>query len=142
MRDAPKHIRKLLRQHAGMAHEEELRRALLPLADDFDRWRRSEIDSLELNERIHRFQDGPARKLWLRYNEGMPELSVSYAIHYGILNRKRVPAELLEHLANGFAFWRDQDRSSEEARMGGEDGDEGRIRGPKPLHGMHRRRGT
>ena len=33
MADVPKHIKRLLREHAGAAHEEELRQALLPVSE-------------------------------------------------------------------------------------------------------------
>jgi hypothetical protein len=35
MEQPPKRIRRLLREYAAQAHEEELQRALLPLAADF-----------------------------------------------------------------------------------------------------------
>jgi hypothetical protein len=38
MADAPKRIKRLLREYAGAAHEEELRRALLPVSEAFGRW--------------------------------------------------------------------------------------------------------
>ncbi len=98
MPDLPKHLKRLLREHVALAHEEELRRALLPLADDFERWRRGEVSSGELSERIHEFHQGPAREIWKAYNYGSPALSVAYAIHSGILRREQVPAELLEIL--------------------------------------------
>ena len=39
---------------------EELRRALLPLAEAFKRWEHSDLDSGELSDLIHRFHQGPA----------------------------------------------------------------------------------
>lgn len=39
MSEYPKHIKKLIRYYATLAHEEELRRALEFLAAKFDEWR-------------------------------------------------------------------------------------------------------
>ena len=36
-RDLPEPLKRLLRKHAGIAYEAELRAALLPLADAFDK---------------------------------------------------------------------------------------------------------
>src|SRR5262249_62135187 len=80
MADVPKHIKRLLREHAATAHEEELRRALLPISEAFGRWARSELGSGELAEIIHRFHQGPARELWVRYNTSPLEMPVAFAI--------------------------------------------------------------
>jgi hypothetical protein len=62
MRDIPKQIKRLLREQAMLAHEEELRRALLPIAAAFEEWKKGEISSGELSIRIHEFHQGPSRK--------------------------------------------------------------------------------
>ncbi len=79
------------------AHEEALRRALLPLAAAFEQWRAGELRSRELSERIHRFHDGPARELFNTYH-GTREFAVAHAIVSGVLDRSHLPAELLEAL--------------------------------------------
>ena len=94
-----------------MAHEEELRRALVPLAEAFGRWARGEVGSGELTERIHEFHQGPARSLYLRYNGGYLEMQVAHAVVTGILDRSRIPGELLEHLAGALSFY-EADRAS------------------------------
>ena len=43
MADAPKRIKRLLREYAAAAHEEELRRALLPVSEGFKRWERRSL---------------------------------------------------------------------------------------------------
>ena len=55
MAETPKRIKRLLREYAAVAHEEELRRALLPVAEAFRRWEGKELDSGELSEIIHKF---------------------------------------------------------------------------------------
>jgi hypothetical protein len=112
-----KRIKRLLREHATTAHEEELRRALVPLAAAFDRWSRDEINSFELSNLIHDFHQGPSRDLFARYTTRPHDLPVAYAIVSGIINRGDVPPELLEHLAAAITFSTDV-RTDEDAPSG------------------------
>ena len=105
MADTPKRIKRLLREYAGAAHEEELRRALVPIAEAFKRWERRELGSGELSEIIHAFHQGPARELYVRYNTPRLEIAVAYAITAGVLERQTIPAELLDHLAGPLRFY-------------------------------------
>ena len=105
MADASKRIKRLLREYAGAAHEEELRRALRPVAEAFRRWERGELGSGELSETIHRFHQGAARDLYVRYNTARLEMVVAYAITAGILDRRVISAELLDHLAGPLQFY-------------------------------------
>lgn len=104
MGDIPKRIKRLLREYAAAAHEEELRRALLPLAEAFKRWEQGGLGSGELSELIHRFHQGPARELFLRYNSPYLVASVADAVAAGIVDRSAVPRELLAHLAGMIEF--------------------------------------
>jgi hypothetical protein len=104
MADAPKRIKRLLREYAAAAHEEELRRALLPVSEGFKRWERGELGSGDLSEIIHQFHQGPARDLWARYNTPHLETVVAFAITTGVLGRNTIPGELLEHLAGAMRF--------------------------------------
>ena len=65
-----KQLNKQLRLIIGQAYETELERELDALEAEFRRWRSQEIDPFELEARIHRFHNGPARKLWSTYVEG------------------------------------------------------------------------
>ena len=105
MKDTPKRIKRLLRKYAGAAHEEELRRALLTLAEAFKRWEHGNLASGDLSEIIHHFHQGPAHDLYVRYNTARLELAVAYAITTGILGRQTIPAELLGHLAGPLQFY-------------------------------------
>ena len=111
MRDLPKRVKRLLREQAAIAHEEELRRALVPLAEAFGRWARGDVGSGELTELIHTFHQGPARDLFLRYNDSHLEMQVAHAIVTGVLDRAKIPGELLEHLARALSFY-EADRAS------------------------------
>lgn len=110
--ETAKRIKCLLRQYAAAAHEEELRRALLPVAEGFKRWERKELDSGELSEIIHSFHQGPARDLWGRYNTAHLEMAVAFAITTGVLNRDAIPSELLDHLAGPLRFYEAERTSS------------------------------
>src|SRR5262245_140177 len=116
MTQTPRRIKRLLREYAAAAHEEDLRRALLPVADAFKRWERQELDSGELSEIIHKFHQGPARDLWSRYNSGHLEMAVAFAIMTGVLKRDTIPGELLDHLAGAIRFYEEDRATSEEDR--------------------------
>ena len=105
MAETPKHIKRLLRAYAEAAHEEELRRALVPIAEAFERWERRELGSGEMSEIIHAFHQGPARELYVRYNTPRLEIAVAYAITAGVLERQTIPAELLDYLAGPLRFY-------------------------------------
>lgn len=108
MAETPKRIKHLLCEYAAAAHEEELRRALLPVAEAFKRWEGEELDSGELSEIIHKFHQGPARDLWVRYNTTHLEMPVAFAITTGLLRRDTIPAELLDHLAGPMRFYAEE----------------------------------
>src|SRR3989442_2405324 len=105
MAETPKRVKRLLREYAAVAHEEELRRALLPIAEAFKRWERAELDSGELSEIIHKFHQGPARDLWVRYNTAHLEMAVAFPITTGLFSRETIPAEMLDHLARPLRFY-------------------------------------
>jgi hypothetical protein len=112
MSDTPKRIKRLLREHAGKAHEEDLRQALVPLAEAFKRWGRGELDSFDLSGLIHEFHQGPARQIYVRY-DGSSAPAVAGAIVAGILKRNEVPAELLEYLSGLIKAFEDVPPESE-----------------------------
>lgn len=108
MTETPKRIKRLVREYAAAAHEEDLRRALLPVAEAFKRWECKELESGELSEIIHKFHQGPARDLWGRYNTAPLEMAVAFAITTGVLSRDGIPAELLDHLAGSLRFYEEE----------------------------------
>jgi len=114
MTDIAKRVRRLLRECAAAAHEEELRRALLPIAEAFKRWEQGELGSGELSELIHRFHQGPARELYVRYDTNQLEAPVAYAIVRSVLDRKAVPPKVLDHVARMIRFY--EERASGAAR--------------------------
>ena len=111
MAEISKRLKRLLREYGGKAHEAELREALAPLAEAFKRWERGEIDSFELKDMIHRFHQGPAREIWLRYDSRLLEPQLAHAIASGLIDRTTIPAELLNYLAKDIDFYEDQRKS-------------------------------
>ncbi len=107
-----KKVKRLIRECAAAAHEAELRRALLALADAFKQWERGELDSFALSELIHRFHQGPARQIWVRYATGHLSPAVAYAIATGALDRAAVPAEVMDHVAGLIEFYESQNEES------------------------------
>ena len=103
MQEIPKRIKRLLREQAGLAHEEELRRALVPLAEAFNKWNNGAVSSGELSILIHEFHQGPARELFNKYNNTWLNLAIAQAISSGVLEKERVPQELLDYLATAIA---------------------------------------
>ncbi len=119
MPDYPKAIKKLLRHWVGEAYERELHRELQRLDERFAAWRRGELGSGELAIELHEFDQGPARELHGRYNDGPQDMNAAYAIVTGILGEHEVPAELLEALARPLAFYGDL-KQHKEPRYPGE----------------------
>jgi hypothetical protein len=113
MTEIPKRLKRLLRTWAGEAHEEELRRALVPLAEAFDRWKRGDIASSELSNLIHKFHQGPARQLFVKYDTNHLEAPVAHAIVTGVLEKNKIPPELLEQLAAWIKFYEDREAAGE-----------------------------
>jgi hypothetical protein len=107
----PKRLKRALRDAAIAAHEEELRRALIPLKAAFHQWRAGHMSSGELAELIHAFHDGPARELFKKYNYGQLELAVAHAIVSGVLDRARLPDDLVKALGRAITFYEEQAQS-------------------------------
>ena len=104
MEPPTKPVKRTLRQLAALAHEEELRRALLPIAAAFGQWHAGQLGSGELAELIHSYHDGVARELYKRYNSGPIEFAVAHAIVSGVIERDTVPAEVLDYCRGAMEF--------------------------------------
>ncbi len=105
MQPYSKSIKKLLHHWRCQTHERELHRELARLDERFAAWRRGELSSGELAIEVHEFDAGLARELFKRYNDGMQDMNVAYAIVTGILDEREVPPELLAALERPLAFY-------------------------------------
>jgi hypothetical protein len=102
----PKHIKRQLHEWMVESYERELKRELLELEQSFSEWREGKISSGELSHRVHKYEVGPSRDLYGRYNNLPHELNVAYAVFTGILREEEMPAELLEAIARPLTFYR------------------------------------
>ena len=117
--DYSKAIKRLLRELASEAYEKELFLELAKLDRSFAEWRAGKIGSGELSYRIHQYETGASRKLFIQYNEGKNDFNVAYAIVTGILDRKEIPVELIEAIENQISFYETQMEAGE-LRLPGE----------------------
>jgi hypothetical protein len=123
-REWTKSQRRLLRELAGKAYDRELAREIGALEADFARWRRGEIDVHDLSEQIHRFHNGPARRLYLDYTGTHLELSVGAALGRGVLTEEEATPEILEALKGLIELARerrDEDDDESEGAPSGND---------------------
>ena len=95
-RDLSKFQKRRLRELAALAHEEELQRAIKALDEQFDLWRKGELDPFELNEQIHQFHNGASRELYKMYAMGDPFFGIARAINIGILDRTLIEPEVMK----------------------------------------------
>ena len=105
MQEYPKKIKKLIREFAAEAHERELHRELAKLELRFAEWRNGKLGSGALSDELYQYENGPFRELFMRYNGGLPDMMVAYAISAGILKREEIPAELLEALVRPLEYF-------------------------------------
>lgn len=117
MREYSKRVRRLLREYAARTYEAELGQALGELEQQFAVWRSGQLSASELSDHIFAFSRGPARELWQRYNVGIDDVHVAYAIVAGVLPRAELPAELLEALEPLIAFY-EHERAESTQRKG------------------------
>jgi hypothetical protein len=101
----PKHIRRLVREWAGVAHERDLRNALMQLRNEFDRCERGEIDVFELHDLVHKYHDGIDREIWKRYATSHLGPAVAAAVVEGVIRKEELPPELLEHVRRWIEFF-------------------------------------
>lgn len=109
MQELPKPVRKKLRDLVGIAHERALRRAFDEVAGDFDRWRRGELNSFDLTERVHRFHNGPAREIYNRfeYRNSTLLFVVGGAVGEGLIAKEEIPPDVLPYVDRLLAILRE-----------------------------------
>ena len=108
-REFSKAQRRRLRELGAVAYERDLSAELSKLETEFGRWRAGEIDAYELSDHIHRFHQGPARKLFSVYDHSNLDFAVAHAIHRGLITEEEAGADAIEMLRAHLAFLRDQE---------------------------------
>lgn len=104
-----KSVKKQLRELVYAAHEKALRELLATLGKDFDRWRRGEIDAIQIADLIREFDEGPSREIYRRFtwsrNDDLARL-VADAIHTGLLDETALSKEAIPAVGRWLAFYR------------------------------------
>jgi hypothetical protein len=105
-----KAVSKQLFELAAAAHEEALRRALVELDTHFERWRRNEIDSFELEARIHEFHQGASREIFNQF--GIDRVAdrprkVAYGVAAGLIDESVLPPEIRPCVEKWLATYRE-----------------------------------
>ena len=98
MRDYPGNIKRMFREYKIEAYEVELHRELSKVDKYFEEWKNGTISGGELSYRLHQYEIGPSRELYKKYNYGEDVTNVAYAIVTGMLDREKMPGELLEEI--------------------------------------------
>ena len=119
-KDYSKRIKKLLREYMIEAYEIELNIELKKLAKSFAEWQNGEISNGEMSSRIHDYDRGPSKELFVKYNRGDNAFNVAYAIVTGMIDREKVPIDLLEAIEGQMSFYQDM-KDRDELRMPGEE---------------------
>ncbi|NLD49033.1 MAG: hypothetical protein GX660_17885 [Clostridiaceae bacterium] len=89
---------RLLKELAGEVYRIELDAELDKLFAVFQSWKSGEIDSWDLEEAIHKFHQGPSRKLYSTHNNVDADFIVAGALKRGILSSEKIPPDLLENI--------------------------------------------
>lgn len=108
-REFTKAQRRRLRELGGMAYERELSAELSNLETDFGRWRAGEIDAHDLWDHIHRFHQGPAQKLFSKYERSNIDFAIADAIHRGLITEEEAGADVIEMLRTHLGFLHDRE---------------------------------
>jgi len=98
----PKGMKREIRQLAGAMHERLLAAELCKLDGEFARWRRKELDAFELAAAVHRFHEGPPRRLLNTFNTNHIEVlifKVREGLERGLLREEEISEEVIELLA-------------------------------------------
>ena len=99
--------RRRLRELGGIAYERDLSGELAKLESEFKRWRGGQISPFELSDTIHRFHQGPSRRLFSKYDGSQLEFAVAHAIHRGVITEEEAGAETIELLGRHLASLRE-----------------------------------
>lgn len=108
MQHYPRKIKRLLRNWADIAYDRELHRELVKLDQVFEKWRKGQINSVEMSHRLHKHNTGPLHKLYRSYNDGSNDMLVAYAMTIGILDEAELPPQLIEALEGPLAFYQSE----------------------------------
>lgn len=107
-RSLTKQQKRVLRELSGEAYSAELAAELQTLSAEFDRWRAGEIEPHDVAAAIHRFHEGPSRRLFQFYNSRDLLFPVARAVALGLIESSQIPGPALEQLEPMIALAREQ----------------------------------
>lgn len=90
--------KRMLREIANEAHQNELHIALSELFEKFMKWADDYYSSFDMNDYIHEFHMNVSNELMKLYDQDDPELSVAIAISRGAISTDRIEESLLKKL--------------------------------------------
>jgi hypothetical protein len=97
---------KMLRQLVSLAHERELGTAFVAIEETIAAWRRGEVSAFEASDALHEFHQGPARRLWAKYQGGDREFLVVAAAADGVLTEADMSPALWARIHAKLQDWR------------------------------------
>jgi hypothetical protein len=77
------------------------------------------VSSLELSDRLHKFETGIIRDLFQKYHDGGDDFNVAYAIVVGIIDPKDIPDDLIAAIEKHIQFYKSLKNASK-LRLPGE----------------------
>ena len=109
----PNRLKALLRQHAAVAWEAEMRAALGSLAAKFDEWKAGRMSSDDLHAAIHEYHNGPGREIWKRFATSNPKVPLAHAVAAGLVPEESLPIEVRGEIAGMVELFRDRDQEQD-----------------------------
>lgn len=105
--------KKHLQDLSDRCHELEMSEALNELFDDFQKWKKGEIDVWDLNEKIHQHHDGTARSLYKFYDVlKNPQNAVARCVFKGVIKMDDVQEDCHQFLERHIEYYKLQKNST------------------------------
>ena len=110
MVELTKKTKKQLRELMIKTYAKELDELLVALSKKFDAWKNHQIDCWELEELIHKFHNGHAKKLFNYYNSKVdPTLIISHVLAKNLIQKKEIPDEALPYVEGCIHLFKEDD---------------------------------
>jgi len=77
-----------------LAWQREIDKELNFLSKGFEKGKNKKIESADLVELIHKFHNGSARQIWVKYNNSNPEEILIFAVAADILRKEEIPENI------------------------------------------------
>ncbi len=101
MKTQSKSLKRMLHYWCEIVYQRNLEAELLKLYREFQQWQGGAVNAFELTQAIHKFHQGPAKDLYVRYvmgGPGLEDILVAAAVRDGVIKAEELPSELVEIL--------------------------------------------